>query len=91
LSYGWINKTIVPALQLKYNTRVMELWVERVASPLAGNTTEYKGPWEMPDYTINIGKLREEIQLFRAVDGPGARLPLHWLFDRSFNSYIRRH
>jgi hypothetical protein len=82
----WLSNTIVPALELKHRTEGNP-WGARVASPLAGNTTECRSALETPDFTIDIGKLENEIQSLRAVDGPGDRLPLHWLFDWSTNSY----
>ena len=82
----WISNTIVPALELKHRTEGNP-WGARVASPRAGNTTECRSALETPDFTIEVGKLRDEILSLRAADGPGDRLPLHWLFDSRSNSY----
>ena len=82
----WLSNTIVPALELKHRTEGNP-WGARVASPLAGNTTECRSALETPDFTIDIGKLEAEIQSLRAIDGPGDRLLFHWLFDWSTTSY----
>lgn len=83
----WIGETVVPALKLKHETEGNP-WGVRVANARAGNTTECQSALETPDFTIDVQKLREILMLrLRTVDGPGDRLPLHWLFDRETNSY----
>jgi len=82
----WISNTIVPALQLKHVTEANP-WGERIASPRAGNTTDCKDALITPDFTLDIAKLDDALKSLGMPAGPGDKLPLHWLYDWSANSY----
>ncbi|CAM6087375.1 unnamed protein product [Calypogeia fissa] len=77
---SWIE-LIVDAVGLKHERS--NPWGERVASPVAGNVTECKGPYETPDFTVDIQKLQYAIhQIALPTFGFNDILTRHWLHKR---------
>lgn len=81
----WLH-TIVEALALKHKTEENP-WAEKIPSPRAGNTTDCESALRTPDFSLNITKLAEIVQSLGYPNGPGDRMPLHWLYDRTTQSY----
>ncbi|EFJ19853.1 hypothetical protein SELMODRAFT_444031 [Selaginella moellendorffii] len=81
----WIDN-VARALDLKHDT-TSNPWRDKVASPLAGNTTQCEGAIQTPDFTLDTIKLDEAIAKLALPTGPLDRIPLHWLYDWKKRAY----
>ncbi|CAM6082612.1 unnamed protein product [Calypogeia fissa] len=77
--HTWMH---VSAAAAKLKHDISNPFREAIPNPKRGNTTGCIDPYSgVPDYTIDVDKLRRVINSFAFPNGPCDRLTQHWIYD----------